>query len=292
MSVRSPSILGSPVALGAAWRVLVDGHPGDAIGILDRGLHYGDGLFETIRVRAGRPCQWRRHLERLNWGAGRLGIPLVDSDRLADESLAISQGLDDGVLKIILTRGSGGRGYRPPLAPAPRRILILYPLPQDPGATFESGVLVRYCRTPASLNPDLAGIKHLNRLDSVLARREWGDPRIAEGLMLDPSGRLVGGTMSNLFLWDGERLLTPGVEGAGIAGTTRGLMIETARHRGVVCVETNIEPPDLKRAEGLFLTNAVAGVWPVRQLEDHAFDLGRLPWDLLAAVRQAARTSG
>ncbi|AFL72113.1 aminodeoxychorismate lyase [Thiocystis violascens DSM 198] len=273
-------------------RVLVDGRGQDLLEVVDRGLQYGDGLFETIRLRDERPCQWQRHLDRLACGAGRLGIPSPDPKSLAAEIADAAHGLDDGVLKLILTRGRGGRGYRPPDSPQPRRILLTYPLPLDPLGSWEEGVSVRYCRTPASINPALAGIKHLNRLDSVLGSREWSDPTIAEGLMLDPSGGVVGGTRTNLFLWDGRRLLTPPVDRSGIAGTRRALTMDLAAQSGLDCVESRLEPADLSLARGLFLTNAIVGIWPVRELAGHSFDLTRLPWSLLDAVRQAAQTPG
>lgn len=273
-------------------RVVVDGRAEDSIEVIDRGLQYGDGLFETLRVRAGQPCQWRRHLERLTAGAGRFGIQPPDPDLLAAETLSLAQTLDEGVLKLILTRGSGGRGYRPPESSAPRRILLTYPLPPDLESSWRAGVRVRYCQTPASVNPALAGVKHLNRLDSVLARREWKDPSITEGLMCDPSGWIVGGTMTNLFLWDGERLLTPPVDRSGIAGTVRALTLDLAAQMGIDCLTTGLAPADLEQACGLFLTNAIAGIWPVRELAGQRLDPNRLPWDLLDRVQTFAHTPG
>lgn len=273
-------------------RVLIDGRIQDLIEVVDRGLQYGDGLFETIRIQEGCPCQWGRHLDRLTFGAKRLGIARPDPECLVAEIATVAHGLKDSVLKLILTRGSGGRGYRPPVSPEPRRILFTYPLPPDPFRSWEEGVVVRFCQTPASINPALAGIKHLNRLDSVLASREWTDPAIAEGLMFDSSGGLVGGTKTNLFRWDGARLLTPPVDRSGIAGTLRALTLEIAAQAGIDCAEARLDRAALDRARGLFLTNAIVGVWPVRELAEHSFDLTRLPWPLLDAVRQAAHTPG
>nr|WP_242482274.1 aminodeoxychorismate lyase [Thiocystis violacea] len=272
---------------------MIDGQSEDSVSVLDRGFHYGDGLFETLRLSDGRPCQWQRHLDRLALGTERLGIPMPSARVLADEARSAAQGLDAGILKLILSRGPGGRGYRPPDAPAPTRLLLTYALAEgveDP--LHGPGVVVRYCHTPVSVNPVLAGIKHLNRLDSVLARQEWADDGIAEGLMQDPSGAVIGGTMTNLFLWDGMRLLTPSLDRSGIAGTIRGLTLELAARMGMNCLVTRLEPVDLDHAAGLFLTNAVIGVWPVRTLAGRDFHRGDLPWNLLRAVHQAARTPG
>lgn len=282
----------SGVTPGEPQLTLVDGQPERCIHLLDRGLQYGDGLFETIRIRHGQPCLWRAHLDRLRSGAGRLGIPLPDPDLLLAESQRVAAGLEDGVLKLVLTRGSGGRGYRPPALAQPRRILSSYVSAADPVEHRREGIVVRYCSTPASVNPALAGLKHLNRLDSVLARREWDSPAIAEGLMCDDAGTIVGGTMTNLFLWDGERLHTPPVDRCGIAGTLRALTMTLAAAAGTEVVERRLARADLDRAQGLFLTNALVGVWPVRELEGRRFDLERLPWSLLDAVRQVAQTPG
>jgi 4-amino-4-deoxychorismate lyase len=151
-------------------------------------------------------------------------------------------------------------------------------------------VAVRICSTPATHNPALAGLKHLNRLDSVLARAEWSETEIAEGLMAGPEGDIVGGTMSNLFLWDGSRLLTPKVDRCGIAGTVRALTMELAANRGIPCLEARLSLTDLLTGRGLFLTNSLLGVWPVRRLDRRAYDPGELPLQLIGAVRRQAQT--
>jgi 4-amino-4-deoxychorismate lyase len=281
-----------PSASGDALRILVDGRDQGWIPVGDRGLHYGDGLFETIRIRDEKPCLWNRHWARLCLGAGRLGLPLPPAERLMGEARRAVAGLDEGILKLIITRGAGGRGYRPPSTPKPRRILLSYAgIPEDPSLEVR-GVSVRYCKTPASVNPHLAGIKHLNRLDAVLARHEWDDPDIAEGLMREEGGAIVGGTMTNLFLWDGIGLSTPLVNRSGIAGTVRGLVLELATRHGIPCVERSITADNVERAIGLFLTNARIGVWPVCRLGGQTFDPDHLPGQLLGAIRQAAQTSG
>ncbi len=272
-------------------RVLIDGIEADSLPAWDRGLAYGDGLFETLLIRAGRPCQWSRHLTRLEQGCRRLGIPCPDAQQLASEVRFLVD-CDNQVLKILVTRGTGGRGYRPLEHPEPRRVLFLYPLPLYPTAWGRAGVIVRWCATPASQNRTLAGLKHLNRLDSVLARAEWDDPEIAEGLMLGADGQVVGGTMTNLFVWTGTTLITPALDRAGIAGTVRALTLELATQLGLDCREADLTPSDLtQRAQGLFLTNALIGVWPVRRLDRHDYEIGRLPWTLLKAVATATQSA-
>jgi 4-amino-4-deoxychorismate lyase len=194
------------------------------------------------------------------------------------------------VLKVVLTRGIGGRGYRPPESPRPTRILSLHPRPDYPAAWSERGVAVTFCRTRLGENPILAGLKHLNRLEQVLARSEWRDPRIAEGLMQDGKGRVIGGTMSNLFLVSEGRLVTPRLDSCGVAGTVRALVLRIAGDYGIEAVEADVRRAEVAAADGLFLTNALIGIWPVRRLGAKSMSLERLPAELLAAVREAVRT--
>jgi 4-amino-4-deoxychorismate lyase len=136
-------------------------------------------------------------------------------------------------------------------------------------------------------NPTLAGLKHLNRLEQVLARSELRDPSIPEGLMQDGSGRVIGGTMCNLFLVRDGGLLTPRIDRCGIAGTVRDRLLRMARAFGIEAAETDIGRADIDAADGLFLTNALVGVWPVRRVETKTISLDRLPAELIAAVREA-----
>jgi len=270
---------------------LVNGAKAASVSIADRGLHYGDGLFETIAIRDGAPCLWAEHLARLRLGAQRLAIPMPAPGLLLAECLALAQGLEVGVIKLILTRGSGGRGYRPPPKPLPTRLLALYPTPRQPAGAPEAGVAVRWCRTVLGENPQLAGIKHLNRLEQVLARAEWDADAdagaCAEGLMCDCRGRVIAGTMTNVFVYAGGRLLTPRLDTCGVAGTVRALVLRLAPQMGIQVAELDLRPSDLHAASGLFLTNAVVGVWPVRALGVQEFAVGRLPQGLIAAVRAA-----
>ncbi|MBK1642296.1 aminodeoxychorismate lyase [Chromatium okenii] len=280
----------TPAAGTDPLRVFIDGQPQHQLPVTERGLHYGDGLFETLLLHNGQLCQWTRHLHRLSVGAARLGIPLPDVAQLTAELFEFTQNINSGVVKLILTRGSGGRGYRPPQQPTPHRILLLYPLPPAPAAAWSDGIVARHCHTPASSNPALAGLKHLNRLDAVLARREWDDPAISEGVMCDPQGAVVGGTMSNLFVWTDERLLTPPVTHSGIAGTCRAVTLEFAAQFGITCAEAPLTLTALTSASGLFFTNAIIGVWPVRELAGRQYDRSALPVALLTAVRLAAQS--
>lgn len=246
--------------------ILIDGQRTELVAADDRGLHYGDGVFETIATVKGRPQLWSRHMARLVEGCRRLAIPPPDENLLraeAEQLMAIPQ--ERAVLKIIVTRGSGGRGYRPPAACQPRRLLYLSPWPEYPASWARHGVEVHLCGTRLACNPALAGIKHLNRLEQVLARAEWDDPAIAEGLMLDTDGHVIEGTMSNLWLVQEGCLLTPSLERCGVAGVMRAHLLAQARELGLACSEAVLELSDLEQAEEVFLSNSLIGIWPVRR---------------------------
>lgn len=269
---------------------LINGAATTEVAVTDRGLHYGDGLFETFAVNEGIPELWDRHMRRLQQGCQRLGIPLPDRKLLRTEAERVCAGAGHGVLKLILTRGSGGRGYRPPQHPQSTRIFSLYPRPVYPDSWQLEGVAVRVCRHRLSLNPVLAGLKHLNRLDQVMARSEWDDPAIAEGLMLDFSNRIIEGTMSNLFLVREGQLVTPDLTQTGINGVMRGLLMETAATLGIGCVLVNLTLEDLVRADELLLCNSVIGIWPVRRLEETFYATpGPIVSRLQGAIDEARR---
>ena len=255
--------------------MLINGKWATAVAADDRGLQYGDGVFETLAVRGGAPVQWSRHLARLRRGCQCLGIPVPSERVLADEAARLCRGSGLAVLKIIVTRGPGGRGYRPPDRATPTRILALHAWPEHPQRYGREGIDLTICRTRLGSNPRLAGIKHLNRLEHVLARAEW-DEEFQEGLMLDSGSRVIEGTMSNLFLIRGEALVTPDLGASGVLGVTRARIIEWARDhvRGAEVRPVALE--ELHGAEGLFVCNSIIGVWPVRSLEGRRFAIP--PW--------------
>jgi 4-amino-4-deoxychorismate lyase len=268
--------------------VLINGESGDTISAFDRGLQYGDGLFETLAVTAGRPCLWQRHWNRLQHGCERLGIPAPDPHRLYQEALREIGEQDRAVLKIILTRGAGGRGYAPPLDPQPLRIVTCSPWPDYPEKAANEGIVARICAARIPRDPTLAGIKHLNRLPQVMARREWDDPAVAEGLMLDSEDRVIEGTMTNLFLFKGAEIWTPDLSRSGVAGIVRGLLLERLRERGTVVRVTDIDQAELWQADGLFLSNSLIGIWPVRELAGHRFRVDLLDPSLVQEIRERA----
>ncbi len=268
--------------------MLVNGKSTTPIPALDRGLQYGDGLFETLAVIEGSPCLWPRHMERLRQGCERLAIPLPDTALLLKEVRQESTGHPKAVVKIIITRGEGGRGYRPDNLTRPTRLIHTSPWPDYPMDMQTRGVAVRLCSTRLGCNPALARIKHLNRLEQVLAQQEWSDPEVAEGLMLDTRGRVIEGTMSNLFVWRNGELKTADLTHCGVAGVMRGLVVDTACSLDIPVVSCELSLANLQEADALFLTNSLIGICPVRELDGKGFDVTSIPSKLSQTVMEQA----
>ena len=249
----------------SAW---INGRRGTRIDYRDRGLQYGDGVFETMRVRRSRIRLLDYHLERLFDGCARLQIAAPPARDLRRELRRAAEQRSEGVLKLIVTRGASSmRGYRPTGRERCTRILTLHALPRGVRAAESSPVRIRLCTTPLGLNPQLAGLKSLNRLESVLARSEWHDARIWEGLMQDVDQNVVCGTMSNLFLRRGSNLLTPLLNRCGVAGVMRRWVMETAGGLQLRAIERPIRWRDLRDAEEVFMSNAVVGLKSVAVIE-------------------------
>ena len=234
-----------------------------ALSVEERGFAYGHGLFETMTVREGRVRFVDDHFARLSDGCARLGIPMPSrQDLLADFSQLIEKS-KDGVLKLIVSRGAGGRGYRPDVSLSVTRLALLYSKAQ----AESSAISVRWCNTRLSRNSQLAGIKHLNRLEQVLAQSEWSGTAIGEGLMLDTEGEVVCGTASNLFIVTGDILSTPDLRFSGVRGVMRLHVLKAARRLGIEVVERSLWPRDVESADEIFVTNAVRGIRTVASLE-------------------------
>jgi 4-amino-4-deoxychorismate lyase len=242
----------------------------------DRGLEFGDGLFETIAIVGGRPRLLEAHLARLARGCARLGIAAPPAERVRAELMSAARTPGAGVLKLIVTRGAGGGGYSAAAGAVARRYLYALPPRERPPGFARGGVAVRICATRLAEQPLLAGIKHLNRLEQVCARAEWSDPAIAEGLLLDVHGRLVCGTMSNVFIVLGGELVTPLLTRAGVEGVMRAALSSEFRAAGARLTERDLDPEELGAASEVFLTNALIGAWPVRALGERRWAAG--PW--------------
>jgi len=236
----------------------------------DRGLQYGDGVFETMRVRRHRVRLLDFHLDRLFEGCRRLKIEPPSAGRLRSELESRAALRAEAVLKLIVTRGPGSRGYRPSGEERCTRVISLHAPSRVGAAAARPAVRVRMCRARLGTNPMLAGIKTLNRLESVMARIEWRDPRVWEGLLRDVDGNIVCGTMSNLFIRSGSYLMTPILDRCGIAGVMRRWVLEQAKDCGLRPLEGRLSWEQIGEAEEAFMTNAVAGVVSVALFQDGA----------------------
>ncbi|MFC5743443.1 aminodeoxychorismate lyase [Dyella tabacisoli] len=258
-------------------RILVNGRPDGMIDPLDRGLAYGDGVFETIRFVGRMSPLWSRHMQRLQDSCTRLRIPCPEPERLWQEALVVTQGLGQAVVRITMTRGAGERGYALPAAPQPTRVLAAFPAPIRAVDDYRHGLRVRLCETRLAIQPRLAGIKHLNRLEQVLARAEWDDPAIAEGLLCDEAGRVISAVMANLFAVIDGVLITPSLERCGVNGVARA---EVQAVREVQVCDLSLG--ELWQASELFLSSSVHGMLPVRSVDDKVF----VPGPVTRALQQ------
>lgn len=257
-------------------------NPSQAIAADDRGLQYGDGLFETALLINGRVRFLDDHLERLFRGCERLGIRAPDRQALLDEIAKVSAAANRGVLKIIVSRGAGGRGYRPPAeAAAATRIVALHPLKETP----QHALKLRWCETRLGRNARLAGIKHLNRLEQVLAQSEWREGEFDEGLMMDTEGELVCATAGNVFALRDGALITPDLRFCGVQGVMRAQVIGIASKLGMAVSEEPLWPHDLETASEIFITNAVRGIRSATSLDS-------LQWSDSTVATRLARALG
>ncbi|ESS68477.1 aminodeoxychorismate lyase PabC [Methyloglobulus morosus KoM1] len=269
--------------------ILINGIASDCISVNDRGFQYGDGLFETIEVIDGQPIFLQQHLLRLSKGCSKLIIPSPDINQLADEIRAVCKQAKLAVLKIIVTRGSGGRGYRQPEAIQPTCVLSLHPFPDYPKTYAEQGINARFCDTRLGLNPALAGIKHLNRLEQIMARAEWDDPDIQEGIMRDINGHVIEGTMTNLFYVKEDITYTATLKLSGVTGVLRGIVMQLLREQNCPLIEQDYSKEELLAADEIFVCNAIIGIWPVKQIGDANFAIGKLTGQLQAWLAKLKR---
>ncbi len=246
---------------------LVNGKATDTVGVSDRAVQFGDGLFETFRVHQGRVRYLQRHITRLRAGCKRLHLDGVDFASLQKQICTLARQTNAGVLKLILSRGNGSRGYRPVPRQEPTVILGLHALPGYAADLQSTGIRTRICKLRLSLQPVLAGIKHLNRLEQVLARAEWDDDAIHEGLLRDSRDRLVEGTMSNLFLIRDGELLTADLQYCGVSGIMRSVIMDVSKTLDIDTRTGSLSLDDIACADEVFVCNCVAGIWPVRQVD-------------------------
>lgn len=247
--------------------MLVNGKTSDLISIRDRGLLYGDGVFRTVCVRQGIAQHWALHYQKLHHDCTALAIPCPDFALLSAELATLLPLHHEAIFKIIVTRGVGQRGYAPAATAQPTHIWDVAPLPAYPEHHAAQGIAARFCDLRLGHQPRLAGIKHLNRLENVLAAAEWQDANIAEGLLLDVEDHVIEGTRSNVFLVNNQRVVTPDLSRCGVAGLQRDRILA---HTPVAIRRVTVD--ELLGADEVFLVNSLIGVWSIRALADRRWE--------------------
>ena len=268
--------------------MLVNGKQGDSISIRDRGLLYGDGVFRTFLAKNGKAGLWPLHFQKLQHDCAALGINCPELALLSAQLNDLLAQHPDGVFKLIVTRGQGvygqrARGYAPPARTESTIIWDISPLPSYPAEWATQGIKARLCRLRLSQQPRLAGIKHLNRLENVLAAAELDDEKFAEGLLMDAANNVIEGTRSNLFLVSQGKLVTPDLSRCGVAGVQRERVMAWASQHGMPLQARDVSLDEVLHADELFVVNSIIGLWPVRELEQRRWT----DFPVAAQVRQS-----
>ena len=251
----------------------INGVEADLLPVADRGTAYGHGLFETMLFSAAVVPLWQRHSSRLVADAPVLGLSIsqisLDDNLAKFIDLLERQAQSSGIIKLTVTAGSGGRGYASPANLAPQIICQFSPLPDKLEQPRREGVVITQCQYSLPANPVLAGIKHLNRLDQVLARSEWAD-EYADGLMYSQEGMLIETTCANIFIKTAsDGWITPKLDQAGVRGVMRGLLLqELFAKTGLPVSEGEISRQQLATASELFICSSIRGLLPVTAIND------------------------
>lgn len=259
---------------------LVNGEISEFVHATDRGLNYGDGLFETIAMVNGQPRWWQDHMDRLAEGCGRLGLEPPPQTLLLREVRTVAAGKPRCVVKIVLTRGSGGRGYRPPDPASLTRLVSSHPWPE---ASTQAAV-ARCCDIRLAIQPRLGGIKHLNRLEQVLAAQEMEAFGTDEGILLDSDDHLVSAISANLFLVCWGQFLTPRLDRCGVRGVLRARILKAHKTR---CEQRRVTRDMLEGATELFICNVVRGIVPLRRVDDRDYPVGPVTLELQQWLKES-----
>jgi len=243
---------------------LINGESITGLSPLDRGLGYGDGVFRTLRVRQGVPLGWSFHYHKLERDCSALGIVCPSQHSLLTDIAILCAEYAESVAKIVVTRGIGLRGYATASVDSPTRIVIVERFQDYPQANYAEGVNLHLCSLRLSHQPRLAGIKHLNRLENVLARSEWSGSDFADGLLLDQDDLVIECTMSNIFARFDVTLVTPMLNRCGVEGVTRKRVLDNAENMGYMAEIRPLTLPQLMQADEIIICNSLFGAWQVR----------------------------
>jgi 4-amino-4-deoxychorismate lyase len=267
-----------------AQSYLINGSFDATISPFDRGFAYGDGVFRTLVMREGVPESWPQHYQKLVADCAVINIVCPSAELLMSDLQQLFLIDDVAVAKIIITRGEGNRGYTPPPITAPMRVVTKSTMPEYPETRFVDGVNLTVCETRLAAQPLLAGIKSLNRLENVLARMEWHNPDIADGIFLDVNGNVIECTAANIFARFGDTLITPSLTQCGVAGITRQRIIDLAH---TIPLKTSIEAFSLEKlftADEIIICSSLYGAWQVKSIQEKPIKKGALAANIRAAL--------
>ena len=252
--------------------MLINGVHSENISVQDRGLLYGDGVFETILCQQGRPVLFAEHMQRFERGCERLSLPAQDIQIIQEEITTVADG-QDCIVKLLLTRGARGRGYYYDVQDHTHsRILYKTSYAAVDQDIYKNGAKLTICAHRLVRNATLAGIKHLNRLDQVIARSEWST-EFNEGIVLDSQGLVIEGTMSNVFALVDDVWVTPKMDQCGVQGVLRDFLLQQAVKIAVDVKEKNITLQEALSARAMFVCNSVVGIWPVQSIDGTTFPI-------------------
>lgn len=249
--------------------VLINGEKQNHVPYQDRGLNYGDGLFETLEYQDGKIYYWSQHYQRLRKGCEVLQIAIPDERMLLNEIAALAKPAH-AVIKIVVTRGISGRGYQYDKASEPKRIVSVHQWPEAVHS-YCSGINTRICQHRLVINPALSGIKHLNRLDQVIARNEWHNKQYQEGLMCDQVDNVIEGTSSNLFIIRKNEIQTAPAANCAVDGVMRNIVINTAKNLNLLVTEKLVSKKELIKADEVFVCNSIWGICPLHSCDESRY---------------------
>jgi 4-amino-4-deoxychorismate lyase len=274
---------------------LINGSFNQTISPFDRGFAYGDGVFRTIKVVGGLPQHWPQHYQKLVADCAAINIVCPSAELLMSDLSQLfladtETEYHPTVAKIIITRGEGNRGYTPPPIIAPMRVVLKSNMPDYPESRFSEGVTLTVCETRLAAQPKLAGIKHLNRLENVLARMEWHNPDIAEGIMLDMHDNVIECTAANIFARFGNALMTPDLQQCGVAGITRQRVLDLAPALSLKASVEAFNLEELYQADEVVICSSLYGAWQVKAVQttdtqQKSIKIGTLSANIRAALR-------
>ena len=272
---------------------LINGSFDHVISPFDRGFAYGDGVFRTMKMVDGLPDGWPLHYQKLVTDCAAINIVCPSAELLMSDLQQLFSTIDLSedhlaIAKIIITRGEGTRGYTPPAITTPMRVITKSPMPQYPDGRFSEGISLTVCETRLASQAKLAGIKHLNRLENVLARMEWADAQmtsgITDGIMLDSAGNVIECTSANIFARFGDTLITPSLHQCGVAGITRQRIIDLAYNLSLKASVEVIDLPTLLSADEVIICNSLYSAWQVKTIQEKIIKRGALAANICVAL--------